>query len=108
MQLMRPVIDFLNRLKDEKQNKEDPEQKGPLETLVDAAQSVPVEEAETRSVFTLPVVKAAPKPTGPVMQKIQYEVPFDKVLEVKKVLGAASYKDVGIGTFEYFYNAEVD
>jgi len=108
MQLMRPVIDFLNKLKDEKQSKEDPEEKGPLERLVDAAKSVPLGEAQTRPAFTPPVVRLTPRAIGPVMQKIQYLVPFQKVLEVKKALGVRSYTDVGIGTFNYFYNAEVD
>ena len=107
MQLMRPVIDFLNKLKDEKQSKEDQEEKGPLEKLVDAAKLVPVGEVETRSVFTPPVVKRVPTASGPPMQKIQYQVPHAKVLQVKKALGVTTYTEMGIGTFDYFYNAEV-
>jgi hypothetical protein len=108
MRLMRPVIDFLNKLKDEKQGKGDSDEKGPLEKMVDAAKSVPVDEAETRSAFTPPVASTAPKASAPQMQKIQYEVPIKKVMEVKKALGATSFKEVGKGTFDYFYNAEVD
>ncbi len=108
MQLMRPVIDFLNRLKDEKQSKEDQDDKGPLERLVDAAKTVAVGKVETRPIFTPPVVKTEPKPSGPVMQKIQYFVPLAKVSQVKVALGVTTYTDVGIGTFEYFYNAEVE
>jgi len=108
MRLMRPVVDFLNKLKEEKQRNEDDDEKGPLEKLVDAAKPVPVAEVETRPTFTPPVVKAPPKPKGPVMQKIQYQVPYLNVLEVKKALGVRTFTDVGIGTFDYFYNAEVD
>lgn len=110
MKLMRPVIDFLNRLKDEKQNKnkDDPDSKGPLEKMLDAAKITPLEKVETRPIFTPPAIRAVPRPSGPLMQKIQYEVPHAKVLRVKRALGVTSYKDVGIGTFDYFYDAEVE
>ena len=108
MQLMRPVIDFLNRLKEEKQEKDDPEEKGPLENIIESAKPVAIDDVETRNVFTSPVIKKKPADTGPTMQRIQYDAPLDKVLAVKKALRVWSYKDVGIGTFDYFYNAEVD
>jgi hypothetical protein len=78
-----------------------------LERLVDAAKPSPVGDVKTRPVFTPPVVKTTQKASGPVMQKIQYLVPSAKVSEVKRALGVTTYTDVGIGTFEYFYNAEV-
>ena len=109
MQLMRPVVDFLNKLKDEKQSKDDQDQKGPLEKLVDSAKPIPVHKIETRPVFAPPAFnKKTSAASGPVMQKIQYWVPLTKVVQVKKELGVTSFTDVGTGTFDYFYNAEVD
>ena len=108
MKLMRPVVDFLNRLKEEKQNKEDKDEKGPLEILVEGAKPVAVGDVDTRSAFTPPVVKAVPRPRGPVMQKIQYEAPLDKLQKVKTALRVTSWTAVGKGTFDYFYNAEID
>ncbi len=107
MKLMRPVVDFLNKLKDEKQNKDDPDEMGPLEKLVDGATPIALEKAPTRPVFTPPVTKAESKPCEVQMQRIQYDMPYDKVIEVKKALRARSYKEVGAGTFDYFYHAEV-
>ena len=107
MTLMRPVVDFLNRLKDEKQSKEDEGQKGPLEKMMDAAKPVAVTEVETRSIFESPPIKVKQKPMGPKLQKIQYDAPVRKVEQVKKALGVHSFKEVGEKTFDYFYEAEV-
>ncbi len=108
MTLMRPVVDFLNRLKDEKQNKQDAEEKGPLESILEDAKPTPVSTVATRSLFVMPALKEKSKPSGPTMQKIQYEAPLDDVLAVKKAIKATSFKEVGEKTFRYFYNAEVD
>lgn len=108
MLLMRPVVDFLNRLKEEKQAKNDPDEKGPLESFVDDAKLLPVASAGSRPVFTAPQVKPKAKPPGPQMQRIQYDAPLAEVLKAKRVLRASSYKEVGEKTFRYFYDAEVD
>jgi len=108
MLLMRPVIDFLNRLKEEKKSKDDSDEIGPLQKMMEAAKAVEINDAKTRSAFSPPTVASPSKNTGPVMQKIQYVVPLSQVNEVMQELGVNSYKDVGKGTFEYFYRAEVD
>jgi hypothetical protein len=108
MKLMRPVIDFLNRLKEEKEGRDEADSKGPLEKLVDTAPSRPFDKASTRQVFEMPHVRAEPKPSGPVLQRIQYDRPRDKVLSVMKKLGVRSYVKVGEGTFDYFFNAECE
>jgi hypothetical protein len=108
MQLMRPVIDFLNRLKEEKQEKDDPDDKGPLEKIIESAKPVAIDDVETRKVFTSPVIKNNSAAKAPAMQRIQYDAPLDKVLAVKQALRATSYKEVGEGTFDYFYIAEVE
>jgi hypothetical protein len=107
MTLMRPVIDFLNRLKEEKQGKDDPDEKGPLEELVEAAAPASLSEVATRSVFEPPAVKAKASNKGPKMQRIQYDALLDKVNAVKKALKVYSFKEVGEKTFDYFYNTEV-
>jgi hypothetical protein len=108
MQLMRPVIDFLNKLKEEKQSKEDADDVGPLEKLVERAKPIAIQEVETRPVFLVPVIRAARSPEGPAMQRIQYDAPYEKVVKAMRVMRVTSYKSLGVGTFDYFYNAEVD
>ena len=108
MVLMRPVIDFLNRLKEEKEGKGDPEEKGPLESLVESAESKPMDNVSTRAAFEMPKVKVRKKPKGPVMQRIQYDKPLEQVDRVKKVLHITTFKEVGEKTFEYFFDAECE
>lgn len=106
MKLMRPVIDFLNRLKEEKEGKSAADEKGPLEALVESSDSKPVDDVETRPVFELPRVHEQPKPRGPVLQRIQYDKPLAQVMKAMSVLGVRSYVKVGEKTFEYYFKAE--
>jgi len=108
MRLMRPVVDFLNRLKEERQAKDDPGEKGPLEELVESAKPEPVMSIDTRPVFEPPVPKPKSQNKEPKMQPIHYEAPADQVYAVKKVLKVNSFRDVGLKTFKYFYDAEVN
>ncbi len=106
MNLMRPVVDFLNRLKDEKQAKDDSTEVGPLEELVGSAIAVAVTEVATREVFAAPKVKA--KPLGPKVQRIQYDVDLAQAQAVKRFMDANSWKEVGVATFQYFFTNEVE
>ncbi|MDP2983996.1 MAG: ATP-binding protein [Candidatus Latescibacter sp.] len=109
MRLMRPVVDFLNKLKDEKADREDEDgEKGPLEQLIERSKTMDVADVQTRDIFKQPTIMANQTKVGPKMQRIQYDVPLDKVIRVKKALKAHSFKQVGEKTFDYFYNAEVD
>jgi len=112
MRLMRPVVDFLNRLKTEKvkAGKDDEEnaEKGPLEQLVADSEAADVAKVKTRAIFTRPTVAAKQATAGPKMQRIQYDMPSAKVDRVKKALKARSFKDVGEKTFNYFYDAEIE
>lgn len=107
MKMMRPVIDFLNKLKEEKQSREDEEEAGPLEALVVAAKATDVTKLKTRPAFKTPTVRSKAKDDGPIMQRIQYDRPKTQVLEVMRHLNAKSFKEVGEKTFDYYYNAEV-
>jgi hypothetical protein len=106
MKLMRPVVDFCNKLKEEKEQKGE-DTAGPLETLLDAAEAKPLARITSRDVFEMPKIKAAPIRTGPALQRIRYDKPLTEVNAVKKALKARSFKEVGEKTFEYFYDSEV-
>lgn len=104
--LMRPVINFLNKLKEEREGRADEEQEGPLEEILSEAPEVALDSTSTRKVFEPPKPKAKRKRSGPKMQRIQYDRPIDKVEQVKKALDVRSFKKAGEGTFDYFYEAE--
>ncbi|HWV98727.1 MAG TPA: ATP-binding protein [Candidatus Acidoferrum sp.] len=107
MKLMRPVVDFCNKLKEEKERKTEEADPGPLEVMVDSAVAKSVTTIKTRELFEMPKVKPLPIYTGPVLQRIQYDKPLTQVNEVKKALGVRSFVKVGEKTFDYFYKAEV-
>jgi hypothetical protein len=108
MRLMRPVVDFLNKLKEEKERRDDEGgQKGPLEELIEKSKSANVAKVRTRDMFRLPSLAAKEMKVGPPMQRIQYDRALDKVNRVKKKLKVTSFKQVGEKTFDYFYDAEI-
>lgn len=107
MAMMRPVVDFLNKLKEEKERSQGDEI-GPLERIVASSNASTVRQVRTRPLFLLPKVKPRGAKTGPEVQKIQYEKPVSKVEAVKKALRARSFKEVGEKTFDYFYKIEVE
>jgi len=106
MNLALPVKNFLDKLKKEKDTKEDDDEKGYLESIIEDSPSPPLDKIKPRDLFITPVFKSAPT-RGPMMQRIQYDKPLVKVKEVMKVLKVKSFKKVGERTFEYFYDAEV-
>lgn len=106
--LARPVVDFLNSLKTEKERRkssglDDP---GPLEVIVQASETTALDGIEPREVFVPPAV--SPPPPQPNTTRVQYDEPIERVKAAKKVLKVSSNKDVGRMTFDYFYRAEVD
>ncbi len=107
LQVMRPVIDFLNRL-DAENDREEEEGPGPLTVAVESAKAVPLSKAQPSASFTWPEPKTKPKPAGPKTGRIQYDKPVSEINAVKKALGATTYVEVGMRTFEYFVEAECD
>lgn len=101
--LMRPVIDFLNKLDSEKEVENDDK---PLEEAVDNARLASVTEVQTSSRFLAP--KPTPRPPLPRTGRIQYNKPLDKIGKVKKVLKVSSFMAVGEKTFDYFYEKECE
>lgn len=102
--LMRPVIDFLNRLDSEKDLEErDPK---PLEASVRAAAAGRLADVPTHDRFIAPEVPR--RPTPPRTGNILYQKPLDKINRAKKVLKASSFRAVGEKTFDYFFERECE
>jgi hypothetical protein len=103
--LMRPVITFLNKLKDEKAKKDlEDADNGPLEEALEAATPAQLWEFNAPGKFTAP--KPVSSPPTPRTGRIQYSKPLDEINLVKSVLGVDSFREVGEKTFEYFLNME--
>jgi Histidine kinase-, DNA gyrase B-, and HSP90-like ATPase len=107
--LMRPVVDFLNTLKREKDNRQQGDGPGPLEALIAKSPKSSVAKVQTRTIFMVSV----PSPPRAVAaraaeQRIQYVKPKKQVDAVMRTLNVYTYKEVGEKTFEYYYNAEVE
>lgn len=100
--LMRPIIDFLNKLSREVESEEDDK---PLSDAMEGATSAPIETLQPSNTFqapkTLPIIVRRPK-TG----VISYKKPLEEIKIVQKALGVWSQKEVGERTFEYFFNLE--
>jgi len=100
--LMRPVIDFLNRLDAEKDREAgDPK---PLAAAVNQAKPVVLEDVRSRPTFLAP--KPLVVPRGPEMGRIQYSKPLEQIKRVRRQLKAKSYKEIGEKTFEYYLKME--
>lgn len=108
MNLMRPVIDFLNKLKEEKQQTTVTGEEGPLEMIVKASGTSTLPKTKTRDTFATPRVKKPKAPSGPVMQGIQYDAPYDKVVIAMRTLRVRTYRAVGKETFNYYFEAECE
>jgi len=102
--MMRPVIDFLNRLDAEKDCREEPAM------LTEAVEGA--EKADLQSIVASPNfianVESVIKTPVQQMQRIQYHKPKDQVKIVKDVLRVLSFKEVGEKTFDYFFERECD
>jgi hypothetical protein len=107
MLMMRPVVNFLNKLKDEKQARDADEDAGPLERIVANSNEVPLGKVQSREVFATPHVASGSKRAVSV-QRIQYDKPAHEVEAVRKALKVKSYKAVGEKTFDYYYESEID
>ncbi|MBF9351914.1 MULTISPECIES: ATP-binding protein [Mycobacteroides] len=104
IELTRPVIDFLNALDGEKDHPD----RVDLERMVLSAErqkgATPLHQIPASPRFTSP--ERAPVPKAEVTNAIQYARPAIQVAKVKKRLKVKSNREVGEGTFDYFYRAE--
>lgn len=98
IQAMRPVIDFCNKLKEEKEGEAET---GPLQAALDEAKSIPLEKIKQSETFRYPTIPAR-RGTPPDEVNIEYRRPRVEVERVKKALKARSYGEVGKKTFLYY------
>lgn len=101
---LKDVQQVINDMKKERQYHED-EDARPLNAAVLAATEVNVAELPTSEAVLAPT--AAPRPPAGRNQRIVYSVDRDRYKAAYDTLGADAPGEVGLKTFEYFYDAEV-
>ena len=105
--LMRPVVTFCNKLKDEKEANAKSGKVGPLASLLTPVAAKALESISCRSAFVMPA--HSPSPAGEAMRKIpSYRRRVEIADAVKKHLKATDWREVGEKTFDYYYDNEVD
>lgn len=105
LKLMRPVIDFLNKVHNERQRRANVPDERYLEQALDAGKLVKLTKARTAPKFVAPTPKA-PQPKEEGMTVIKYSKPSAEVKQVKQMLGVKTDAEVGEGTFDYFLKME--
>lgn len=100
--LSRPVIDFLNQLKEEVEQKAEA---APLLGVIKQAKPRAVEQLNKTQGFSAPRSTLGPTPPE---GRITYWEALDRLRQVKKRLKVKSNEDVGHLTFEYYYDSEVE
>jgi hypothetical protein len=105
--LIRPVLDFLRKLANERAQVERGEiEKSPLEESYKGTKPTNYLDVQQQGHFITP--KATPVPRGPRIGRIQYNKPVDDIKTLKKILGVTTHKDVGEKTFDYFMKMECE
>ncbi len=104
----RPVKNFLDRLKVERENKNLLEHERWFEGAVLAARKVGLTAITTQALMQVP--DAPPKKGEPQIRRvrIQYDRPVDLVEKVKKRLKVTTAKEAGEKTFDYFFKLECE
>lgn len=101
---LKDVQGLLNDMKKERQYHRDDADR-PLNAAMLAASEVHVAELQaSESVHAPP---AAPRPAAGRNQMISYGVDPERYEAVRQTLGVNGPRDVGLGTFEHFYDTEV-
>ncbi|MDM8552053.1 ATP-binding protein [Desulfobacterales bacterium HSG2] len=98
--IMRPIIDFLNKLS--REMKSDEAEK-PLLDVLESASPKPLQELTPSEVFIRPTVGVS---RGPKTGTILYRKPLEDIKVLKRALGVWTQKEVGERTFEYFFKHE--
>jgi hypothetical protein len=101
IEMTKPVLTFLSNLAKERSadGKEHP-----LGDALATARATQVQTVTRPSVFVAP--PPAPPPTGPKMQRIQYDKPAAEIEKAKQLLKVRSFTAVGEKTFDYFMRYE--
>lgn len=97
----------LNRLKNERQRAEEPEDM-PVTIASQRAQPTPITRLpQSANVVAPPLpTKRAPKPPK-TLQRIQYDVAYSRFQRAAEVMGISVISEVGRRTFDYFFDREV-
>jgi hypothetical protein len=101
--MMRPVITFLNKLKEETQQDEN----GPLNKEVKSeAQPFRLRQVPYSHSFVSPSI---PTKSTPALGRITYQKPEDQIRKVRKQLKLKeqSNRRVGEETFDYYFRNEI-
>ena len=112
----RPVIDFLNAVKDEQEEARTAQDEGidepdQLQTILSKAGRVPVEDLTQSSEFTAPTRSrrvSRPATKGPRRQSIQFTRPVGQINELKGFFEVGSASAVGERCFDYVYDEEIE
>lgn len=104
IKLMRPVIDFLNRL-DAERDREVTDDK-PMESAVKAAKPAELDKIKAHATFQAP--RPDPVRTAPRTGRIQYSRPLDQIHLAQRALKVRTLTAVGEKTFDYFYKRECE
>jgi hypothetical protein len=105
IEISRPVLDFLRKLEEERQQHEGGDITAtPLAQAVAAASASQIGNLVARPAFVAP--PPPPPNPGPRMGQISYRKPISEIATAKTLLGATSNKEVGEKTFEYYLNYE--
>jgi hypothetical protein len=105
IKLMRPIIDFLNKLASERKTLGDEERE--LQAAVSRATPLELTRVRVRKVFKAPEVSLS-REKPPELGTISYLKPIKEIEIAKKKLKVSTRKHVGEKTFEYFYKRECE
>jgi hypothetical protein len=100
---LREARTIMNRIKSEVQDR--PPDARPVSTQLDSAHTIPLNALEPSKTIIVP---PRPPQQPPSSKRITYAVPPDQFEDAAAVLGVTAASDVGRGTFDYFYEREVD
>ena len=101
--LMRPVIDFLNRV-DKEVNRPEVGETGPLHSIIENAKLLPLSAVKGSPRFVAPSRTLS----LPKLGVITYKKPTDDIDRVRKNLKVRSNREIGEKTFDYYLRQECD
>jgi len=107
IEYMKPIIGFLKELDVERAENEAGEiDDKELAEVLESASNIAIEEIHKESIFLAP--ERDKRTSRITMQRIQYFREKQLVEKVKSHIEAASFKDVGEYTFDYFVELELE
>lgn len=108
IRLARPVIDFLNKIHQERQNSRQEESERPLGSTLASAKKVSLQSVATAVRFVAPKPPVQTRTTPARSWRISYSKSIEDIQKVKSCLGVSKNEEVGEKTFEYYFKMECD